>query len=411
MKPDYDIIVVGGAMTGAGLAALLKVTPATRALRIALLEPKPTPRPAADAALDLRVSALSRASEQLLQKCGAWPAVAARGAGAYQQMQVWDHDSAPDSAEVLWFDAAELGQPDLGHIVENQSVQAALLEAATQAGVVLHKCGLKALEVDTDLARVDTTDDRRISARLVVGADGGNSRVREQAGISTQGWDYEQHAVVTHLCSAMPHGQIARQRFLSTGPLALLPLADGRVSLVWSATPDQAQSLVACTPEEFGRRVTEASAEVLGALTVDAARGTFPLRQQHAKDYVAPRIALIGDAAHTVHPLAGQGVNLGFMDAAALVDVITQALERVDDIGELRSLRPYARWRKAEVVPAMALIDGIKRLFGADAPGWSPARRTGLALVEKSGPLKRQLIKRAMGLTGEVPASLRPTGS
>lgn len=407
MKRDFDLVIVGGAMAGAGAAALFATNAKTSALRIALLETKPVTAPAVGEPLDLRVSALSRASQRLLELTGAWPAVAARGAAAYQRMVVWEQRATTDGPGALHFDAAEMGEPDLGHIVENRAVQAALLERAMAAGVVLLRAGFASLTVGIDGIRVATSDGREYGAALVIGADGSDSAVRSQAGITTRGWDYEQCAVVTHLSPERPHRATAWQRFLDTGPLALLPLADGRVSLVWSTTPALAEELVRCHESEFSVRVTDASAGVLGRLEATTTRASFPLRLLHAQRYAAERIALIGDAAHTVHPLAGQGINLAFMDAAALVDVIGAALEAGDDPGELAVLRRYERWRKAEALPAIALLDGMKRLFyGGDAMQ-SRLRRAGLDLVEASGPIKRLLMQRALGVAGEVPASVR----
>lgn len=407
MKRDFDLLVVGGAMAGAGVAALLASSPKTATLRMALLEPRPATAPAAAEPLELRVSALSRASRRLLELAGAWPAVVARGAAAYQRMVVWEERTSPDGPGALHFDAADLGEAELGHIAENRAVQSALLERALAAGVVLLRTGLSALVPGGDLIRVGTTDGREFGAALVIGADGGDSAVRSQAGIETRGWNYEQRAVVTHLSCERGHRDTAWQRFLDTGPLALLPLADGRVSLVWSTEPALAEELVNCPESEFTERLTAASAGVLGRLRATGRRASFPLRMLHARRYVAHRVALIGDAAHTVHPLAGQGINLAFLDAAALVDVIGGALEAGDDPGELRVLRRYERWRKAEALPAIALLDGIKRLFHGGDPLKSRLRREGLRLVESSGPLKRLLMQRAMGIAGEVPVSVR----
>jgi len=407
MKRDFDLVIVGGAMAGAGAAALFATNPRTAALRIALLEQKPVMAPAPGSPLDLRVSALSRASQRLLELTGAWPAVVARGAAAYQRMVVWEEHATPEGPGALHFDAAELGEPDLGHIVENHAVQSALLERAMAAGVVLLRAGLSSLATGDDAIRVTTSEGRVHSAALVIGADGSDSTVRSQAGISTRGWDYDQRAVVTHLSCERAHRHTAWQRFLDTGPLALLPLADRRVSLVWSTTPANAEQLVHCTEGDFAARVTSASAAVLGRLEATTARASFPLRLLHARRYAAERIALVGDAAHTVHPLAGQGINLAFVDVAALVDVIGAALEAGDDPGELAVLRRYERWRKAEALPAIVLLDGIKRLFYGGNATQSRLRRAGLDLVESSGPLKRLLMQRALGVTGEVPAAVR----
>ena len=410
MRRDFDVLIVGGAMAGAGAAALLSATPATSGLRIALVEPRPATMPTADSPLDLRVSALSRASQLLLERTGAWTAVAARAA-PYQRMRIWEERSAPDGPDALVFDAAELGEPDLGHIGENRSIQAALTARAEAQGVVLLRADFATMEATHDAVRIGLGDGREFRAGLVVGADGAESAVRRQAGIETRGWDYGQRAVVAHLTPARPHGASAYQRFLDTGPLALLPLADGRVSLVWSTLPDIAEDLVRCPEKEFADRVTDASARVLGLLAPTTPRAAFPLRLLHARRYAAYRIALVGDAAHTVHPLAGQGINLAFLDAAALVDVVGGALAAGDDPGELRVLRRYERWRKAEALPAIALLDGLKRVFFGGNPLQSRLRQGALGLAQSSGTLKRLLMQRALGVAGDLPASVRPAPS
>lgn len=407
MKRDFDIVVIGGAMAGAAAAALLAADPKTGSLRIALVEPRPATTPAAADPFDLRVSALSRASQRLLERTGAWPAVQARGAAAYECMVVWDQRSDPAGPAALRFDAAELGEPDLGHIVENRAVQAALLARAQQAGVVLLETDFARLEAGDAAVTIALADGRDYRAALAVGADGSDSAVRTQAGIGVRGRRYDQRAVVTHLRSAKPHAATAWQRFLDTGPLALLPLADGRVSLVWTTTPALAQELAGCTDKEFSTRVTEASAGILGRLECTAPRASFPLRILQANQYAAHRIALVGDAAHTVHPLAGQGINLAFLDVAALVDVAGDAVQAGDDPGERRALRRYERWRKAEALPAIVLLDGIQKLFQGDGELRSRLRRSGLELVQAARPLKRIFMQRALGISGEVPASLR----
>jgi len=406
VKTDFDVIIVGGGMVGAAMAALSGAYAPTDALRVAMLEPRPGVVPPAGEPLDLRVSALSRASQRLLERAGAWPQVVARGACAYQRMVVWDERATPQGAGAIRFDAAELGEPDLGHIVENRSVQGALTERAIHHGVTLLRSGLESIEVRDAAAFVVTTEGRKLSARLVVGADGGASRLRQLVGIETRGWDYGQHAIVAHLDCEQSHEATAWQRFLASGPLALLPLADGRVSLVWSTTPEQAAELASLEEDAFSLRVTEASAGVLGRLMPASPRVTFPLRLMHALAYTRPRVALVGDAAHGVHPLAGQGVNLGLMDCAALAEVLGDTLQADGDPGEHAALRRYERWRKAENLPAMALMDGLKRLFSNDEPLLSWARRTGLSAVDRIGPLKRVLIERAMGLAGEIPAPM-----
>ncbi len=406
MKRDFDVVVIGGAMAGAGTAALLAATPATKGLRVALVEPKPATAPAPDAPLDIRVSALSRASQQLLEQAGAWPAIAAR-ASAYRRMVIWEQRQDAAGPDALVFDAAELGEPDLGHIAENRAVQAELTARAASLGVVLLRSELATLEATRDAVRIGLGDGREFRAGLAVGADGAESAVRRLAGVETRGWDYGQRALVAHLSCERPHAETAWQRFLDTGPLALLPLADDRVSLVWSTLPERAEALATCSEAEFADAVTKASAGVLGRLAATTPRAAFPLRLLHARRYAAERVALVGDAAHVVHPLAGQGINLAFLDAAALVDVLGDAVATGDDPGELRVLRRYERWRKAEGLPAIALLDGIKRLFFGSNPFQSRFRQGALALAQSSGTVKRLLMQRALGVAGEVPASVR----
>jgi 2-octaprenylphenol hydroxylase len=407
MKRDFDVIVIGGAMAGAAAAALLAADSKTRSLGIALVEPRPATPPAAADPIDLRVSALSRASQRLLERTGAWPAVRARGAAPYERMVVWEQRSDPAGPAALRFDAAEIGEPDLGHIVENRAVQAALLEHAQQAGVVLLRTDFTKLDAGEAAITVTLADGRDYRAALAIGADGSDSAVRNQAGIGVRGWGYEQRAVVTHLRPEKSHMATAWQCFLDTGPLALLPLADGRVSLVWTTTPAHAEVLTGGTDEDFAARVTDASAGILGRLDCTAPRASFPLRLLHAKQYAAHRLALVGDAAHTVHPLAGQGINLAFLDVAALVDVTGDAMEAGDDPGERRALRRYERWRKAQALPAIVLLDGIQRLFQGSGEVRSRLRRSGLEMVQAAGPLKRIFMQRALGIAGEVPESVR----
>lgn len=406
MTTDFDVVVAGGGMVGAGVAALLGVHRPTAALRVAVLEPQPAPFPGTADPWDLRVSALSRASQRLLELTGAWPRIVARGVGRYERMVVWEGDGGPTERDALHFDAAEAGQPDLGHIAENRAVQAALLERAVDNGATLLRTGIASLDAGAGRPAVVLGDGRRLTAALLVGADGGGSTVRRLAGIGTRGWDYVQEALVAHLEPQQPHRHTAWQRFLATGPVALLPLADGRVSLVWSTSPERARELLALEAGSFADAVTEATAGVLGRLTPCAARASFGLRLLHALDYTRPGIALLGDAAHGMHPLAGQGVNLGFLDCAALVEVIGAALRQGLAPGDGAALRRYARWRKAENLPALLLVDSLQRLFSSGHPLLSRIRRAGLGLIDGTAPLKRAMIERALGLSGEVPRLL-----
>jgi 2-octaprenylphenol hydroxylase len=404
-RQDFDVVIVGGGMVGSCLAGLIARDERLKDWRIALVEPT-EPRAPQDGEVDLRVSAISRASQRILQAADAWSPIPA-GACPYSEMIVWDAAGRWDGRDALRFSAAEIGEPDLGHIGENLSIQAALTARAEAQGVVLLRAELATMQPTRDAMRVSLGDGREFQASLVVGADGAESAVRRMAGIDTRGWDYGQRAVVAHLASEVPHGATARQRFLDTGPLALLPLADGRSSLVWSTLPEQAEELTRCPEEAFAERVTAASAGVLGRLVPTTARVSFPLRLLHAHRYAADRIVLVGDAAHAVHPLAGQGINIAFLDAAALVDVLGDALEAGDDPGELGVLRRYERWRKAEALPAIAMLDGLKRLFSGGNPLQSRLRQGALGLAQSSVTAKRLLMQRALGVAGELPASVR----
>jgi 2-octaprenylphenol hydroxylase len=402
-RTDFEVVIVGGGMVGTCLAALMAREDALTNWRIALVDPA-VPRKPDDAQLDLRVSALSRASERILGAARAWDAIAPH-ASPYDQMIVWDAASTPTQPDALRFSAAETAEPNLGHIVENLRVQWALHESPLLRGVTFVRAGLAEMEFEPDAARVRLEDGRRLSCQLVVGADGGQSVARRLAGIGREGWEYGQTAVVAHLSPERSHRQTAWQRFLPTGPIALLPLEDGRVSLVWTTTPEEAADLESASAEEFGRRVSEASDHALGRLTLASGRAGFPLALWHAREYVRPRLALVGDAAHTIHPLAGQGVNLGFLDAASLVQVLASAAG--EEPHSLRTLRRYERWRRSENAIVLGLCDTINRLFAEKSVALSGLRRFGMSVVTRQPLLRRALVERALGLGGDVPALAR----
>ncbi len=406
---DFDVVVIGGGMVGLCVAALLALDERLAGWRIAIVEPS-APRPPADDVVDLRVSALSRASQRVLGAAGAWTAIAPH-ACPYERMVVWDAASTHDARDALRFDAAETGEPDLGHIAENLRVQWALAEAPALRGITQLRDRLEGLEFDHDSATVSLGGGRSVTAGLVVGADGGQSRTRELCGIGRAGWAYGQTAVVAHLRTGQPHAHTAWQRFLPDGPIAFLPLRDGRVSLVWTTTPEAAATLIEVEPAEFNRQVTEASSRVLGNVMLDSGRAGFPLALWHAREYVQPRLALVGDAAHTIHPLAGQGVNLGFLDAASLVEVLGDAAGSGDDPVGNRALRRYARWRRAENAVLLGTTDTLNRLFGERSVGVAAARRLGLAIVSSQPAVRRALVRRALGLAGDLPAIVSRPGS
>jgi len=397
-KLDYDVVIAGGGMVGATLACAL----GDSNLRVGLVETTPLLRLRPTAPPDARVSAISRASQHILAAVGAWPDIAAWRISPYREMRVWD---AAGSGQIH-FDSATLGEPLLGWIIENRVMQYALLtRAQTCANVeLLCPAALGAIERQDDGLLVQLQDGRTLRTRLLVGADGGNSQVRQWAKIATGGWSYQQNAVVCPVGTERFHAETAWQRFLPTGPLAFLPLHDGRCAIVWSTTPEQAAQLTALDADAFALKLAEAFDWRLGGVTEVGPRATFPLRLQHARHYVAPRIALIGDAAHVIHPLAGQGVNLGLLDAAALADVL---LDARGDIGSLKILRRYERWRKGDNLMMLAAMDGFKHLFGSS---WTPVRllrNIGLNVTDATAPVKHLLARRAMGLEGDLPRLAR----
>ena len=398
----FDVLVVGGGMVGAAFALAC----AGRGLVLGVLEARPPQRDWPKGEVDVRVSALSRASQRMLGRLGAWDRILALGASPYRRMHVWDGLGGA----AITFDSADLGEPDLGHIVENRVIQLALWERLEQrSDVALIAPGApRDLERGPACARLVLRDGRLLETRLLVAADGRDSQIRDLAGISTQGWDYGQQAIVATVRPERWHQETAWQRFLPTGPLALLPLADGRCSIVWSATESRARELVALDDAGFSEALTQASEGRLGRIQLAGPRGALPLRLQHAEHYVEPGLALIGDAAHALHPLAGQGVNLGFLDAAELADALDLALRCRRDIASLWTLRHYERARRGENLTMLLAMDAFKRAFGSRFPPLVAARGLGLALTDRVQPLKRLFMERALGLGAGLPPLARP---
>jgi 2-octaprenylphenol hydroxylase len=405
MSREFDVVIVGSGVIGTVVASLLVARKSSSAGRVAIVADRLPLVRAAGGDWDLRVFALSRASQRLLQLCGVWNRLPPDRVCGYERMCVWDASGSPQGGGSLRFDCAEIGEPNLGSIVEGRALQEQCLQAARAAGVVLIESGLAALAVGDADVRIGLTDGRELRSQLILAADGADSKTRELLDIGSAGHSYHQDALVAHVRTAKPHQNTAWQRFLSTGPLAFLPLPDGRSSIVWSTTKSEAARLAAQDQAAFGAALTEASGEVLGRCEPTTPIARFPLKLQYATHYVRPRAALLGDAAHVVHPLAGQGLNLGLLDCAALIEVLSEA-QGVRSFGDLRLLRRYERWRRSENLLAATAMDGLERLFSNTHPALTGLRIAGLGVVGRLPFLKRKFARRALGLSGDVPAFL-----
>ncbi len=399
MRHDFEIAIVGCGVTGLMLAAKLKSSEHADALRITLLDAAPRPTFSVDDEVALRVSAIATGSAELLDSVGAWRHVVGSRACAYERMRVWDEHDTPESATALDFDAAEFAVPQLGFIVENVLLQDALLRQLEQTDATLYfSSPIRSLRQVGRRYRLELEDDRKLLADLVIGADGARSFVRGAVGIETRMWPYGQSALVTHLKPERSHAATAWQRFLADGPLGILPLADGRVSVVWSTTPEQAQRALDAGDDELGRMLSVASDYALGELSVCGPRAAFPLGAQHARHYVLPGVALIGDAAHAIHPLAGQGANLGLQDAATLAKVLESALAEGLHPGDRPVLRRYERARKGANARMLHFMTGLNRLFTTDSRLVAELRTAGMRLFNRSGPIRERAVKVALGV-------------
>ena len=398
MKNRYDIVVVGGGITGLTVAALLTRGNCAEALRVTVIDAAPRPQFDPDQDIGLRVSAIATGSAEILDALGAWHTVAGTRACPYEHMRVWDGADDPEGPSTLRFDADEFAVPQLGFIVENLLIQDAVLKILDRTDVNLRfDSPIRTIERTSDTYRVRLEDGRELDADLLIGADGARSLVREIASIGVMRRPYAQTAFVTHLCPEHSHGATARQRFLPDGPLGMLPLADGRISVVWSTTHETARHAMTLSDDELGAMLTDASDDVLGELTAPGPRGTFPLCAQHARNYVLPRLALIGDAAHAVHPLAGQGANLGLADASALSAVIEEAIRKGEHPGDRPVLRRYERARKGTNATMLHLMTALNQLFAAGSPTLGELRRAGMRLFNVSGPLRERAVRVALG--------------
>jgi 2-octaprenylphenol hydroxylase len=400
----FDVLIVGGGIVGLTLACAL----GNSRLQLAVVDAHGPQDIKPGDAYDLRVSAISRASQQVFINLQAWQGMKQRRISPFEHMHVWD---ATGSGEIH-FDAAELGVDALGHIIENEVTRAALLERLQQFDNIHWLCPAEVAEIryQPPRSQLILADGRSLSAALLVGADGASSRVREAAGISLEQVPYQQKGVVCVAHSARHHQDTAWQRFLPSGPLAFLPLADGSCSIVWSASDAEADHLLSLEEPAFCRELEQAFDYTLGQVTSVGPRAAFPLIRRHARNYVEAGLALIGDAAHTIHPLAGQGANLGILDAASLAQVILQADLNKQDFASYATLRKFERWRRGENTIMMYSMSGFKNLFSNDQSALSAVRNFGLNLVNSLGPVKHTFMRHAMGLEGDLPDLAKAPG-
>lgn len=399
MKTKYKVVIAGGGMTGLALAALLKQSAQGDRLEVTLVDAAPRPTFDATADTSLRVSAIAAGSARLLDCLGAWHSIVETRACRYEHMRVWDAADPADGAATLRFDADEHGVAELGHIVENLLIRHELLDVIDGLDVeLMFQSPVDSLVRESSRSRVTLADGSEIETDLLIAADGSRSTIRELAGIDTRQHAYAQTAFVTHMQPERPHAYTAWQRFLDTGPLALLPLDDGRVSIVWSTTPELARHAMQASDADVSSMLTAVSDRVLGTLSVDGPRGTFPLIASHAERYVEAGLALVGDAAHAVHPLAGQGANLGFQDVEALGAVIDSALARGEHPGDRPVLRRYERRRRGANATMMHFLTALNRLYASESVLIRGLRRTGMRLFNASGVIRDQAIGVALGM-------------
>ncbi len=396
---EYQLVIVGAGMVGAALAAGL----ANSGISIALVEPniaKPLSIPSTCSEFDTRVSAITAQSESLLTRLGAWGLIESSRKSPYQGMTVWDGEGTGE----VNFNANDLHVPCLGTLVENREVVWALQQVVEQGNNIT-------LIRDT-VSHIDNQDEQGLTpvflasgailkTQLLVGADGALSRIKQWAEFANCEWDYQHQALVATVELEQSHQQTAWQRFRQQGPLALLPLAannDKTCSIVWSTSDEECQSLLALNDDEFCLALGQAFEFRLGQVVKVGPRMAFPLRQRHAKNYVVPGIALVGDAAHTIHPLAGQGVNLGFKDVVALSEELLRAQQQGLNLGELSILQRYQRRRQADNLLMMAAMEGFKRLFAAEQPLIRLIRNQGMRLFNRASAIKQHVVMQAMGL-------------
>lgn len=402
-NPDYDVIIVGAGLVGAALACAIAQTDAAQNLRIAVIEAGGDVQHFSGDNFDPRVVALTHASQKLLTDIGCWDDIVAQRVCAYREMKVWDGEGTA----AIEFDCAEVQQSHLGHIVENSVIVNQLRTHMAQHKNIdliqpVAVAQIIPAQAEYPRVRIQLTNGDEITAALLIAADGAHSKVRELAEFSTREWDYGQQAIITTVRTEQPHEFTAWQRFMHSGPLAFLPLQQQgdahRCSIVWSAEDALATELMALDDDTFCARLTAAFEARLGKVIHCDKRYAIPLRQRHATTYIQPGIALVGDAAHNIHPLAGQGVNLGLLDVIALAQEIERALLRGIPLADYSILRRYQRQRLAGNLGMMSAMEGFKRLFGNRSLAVNWLRNTGMRQLNSVTAIKKIIINTALGV-------------
>ncbi len=396
---EVEILVVGGGMVGATLACAL----GGAGVAVAVVDPQPAQVQTA-AAFDGRASAIATGSKQVLAAVGVWPEIAG-DAEPIIDIRVSDGSSPL----FLHYDNADLGAGPLGYIVENRVLRRTFFERLSGlAGVTLHEGRTVAsLKRGPNNVVAVLDDGSTIRAALAIAADGRRSPTRVDAGIGVTEWRYRQTGIVCTVAHARPHDGVAQEHFLPSGPFAILPMTGDRSSIVWTERADLAPAMMALDERDFTAELALRFGDYLGALHVVGPRFSYPLALSHADSYIARRLALAGDSAHAMHPIAGQGFNLGLRDVAALAEVVMDAARLGIDIGSTAVLERYERWRRFDNALMLAVTDGLNRLFSNDIGPLRLARDVGLAMVNQAPPLKRVLMRHAMGLVGDLPRLVR----
>jgi 2-octaprenylphenol hydroxylase len=397
MTEQYEVIVCGGGMVGAATACAL----AHGGIKVALLERFNPERQWPPEPIDIRVSALTKASQNILQQLGAWPGMVQRGVCPYRDMRVWDARADGE----LHFDCADTAFNELGHLVENRVTVAALWDQLDKlpSATCMTPATVVAMQLNDNGRQLRLQDGRLLEAELVIAADGRDSTLRSMVGIDVTGWDYHQDGLVATVSTELSHQSTAWQRFLDEGPLAFLPLQNGQCSIVWTLSSETAKNYLALSDQDFLLVLEQASGGILGKMLAVGPRGAFPLRFQYANRYVDQRFALCGDAAHAMHPLAGQGVNAGLLDAAALAELVIQTKREKRPLSSTRYLRRYERWRKGDNLMMMASMDALNKTYRVTALPWVSLRSAGMNGVNKLAPVKAYFNRYAMGLRDDLP--------